>query len=434
MPKTSNAVREFFKQPGIGRTLVFAIAITIAFPLQAAENDWRQFRGAGAHGASDSALPVSWSSQQHLLWKAELPGRGASSPVVIGEQIFLTAFSGYGISATDPGEKQSLRLHVLCIDREAGKLIWNESIAAAATEQTASRRVVDHGYASSTPACDESGVYAFFGPSGVVAYTLDGKKKWQKDVGQKTAGFGSASSPSIFDDLVIVNASIEGETVYALDKATGEERWKIENVERSWTTPLVAETKDGQSELVINQKNVIRGFDPKTGEELWTCGGIEDYIVPCAIAKDGIAYCLGGRSNRAIALRLGGRGDVTESHRLWVARIGANVTSPILYKDRLYWSSDKGIANCLNAKTGEEIFQERLPTRERVYGSVVRAGNKLYTPTRDAGVIVWAIGDTYEQLAQNQFSDDNDPFNATPAITGSRLLLRTDSFLYCVAE
>ena len=415
--------------------------LALAFPallapvfILAAENDWRQFRGEGSAGSTDAELPVRWSSREHLLWKTPLAGRGASSPIVIGDRIFLTSFSGYGLDAANPGDREDLRLHVICFDRNTGKEQWNESIAAAPAEQAATRRVADHGYASNTPACDESGVYAFFGPSGVVAYTLDGKSKWRAEVGTKTAGFGSASSPTIYEDLVIVNASIESGKVYALDKETGDERWVIEDVEKSWTTPLVAATKDGKTELVINQKDIIRGFDPKSGKQLWASDGIEDYIVPCAIAKDGIVYCLGGRSNRAIAVELGGRGNVTDSHRLWVSHIGANVTSPVLHNGRLYWSSDKGIACCLDAKTGEEVFRERLPTKTRVYGSVILAGGKLYTPTRDAGVIVWAAGDQFEQLSQNQFSEDNDPFNATPAISGDRMLLRTDSHLYCVAK
>jgi outer membrane protein assembly factor BamB len=415
---------------------IFSAAIALLIPaLALAEaNDWRQFRGQGSGGASDVELPTTWSSREHLLWKTDLTGRGASSPIVIGERIFLTAFSGYGLDADDPGDRAALRLHVMCFDRQTGKQQWDKSIDAAPAEQKASRRVADHGYASNTPACDESGVYAFFGPSGVVAYTLDGELKWQADVGSKTAGFGSASSPTIFKDLIIVNASIESGTVYALDKNTGTKTWTIDDVDKSWTTPLIAVTANGQVELIINQKDVVRGFDPSSGKELWVCDGIEDYIVPCAIAKDGIVYCLGGRSNRAIAIKLGGRGNVTESHRLWVSHIGANVTSPVLYNGRLYWSSDKGIASCLDAKTGEEVFRERLPTKSRVYGSVILAGNKLYTPTRDAGVIVWSAGDKFEQLSQNQFSDDNDPFNATPAITGDRMLLRTDSHLYCVAK
>jgi hypothetical protein len=416
-------------------TRTFTILALMGPVLLLAEgNDWRQFRGQGAAGASDVELPVRWSSRENLLWKTPITGRGASSPIVIGDRIFLTSFSGYGLDAADPGDRDQLRLHVICFDRETGKEQWNKSIPAAAAEQKSSRRVADHGYASNTPACDESGVYAFFGPSGVVAYTLEGEFKWQAEVGTKTAGFGSASSPTIYNDLVIVNASIESGTVYALEKTTGKKRWVIDDVERSWTTPLIANTADGKTELVINQKNIVRGFDPFSSEQLWVCHGIEDYIVPCAIAKDGIVYCLGGRSNRAIAIKLGGRGDVTESHRLWVSHIGANVTSPVLHNGRLYWSSDKGIASCLDAKTGDEVFRERLPTKTRVYGSVILAGNKLYTPTRDAGVIVWATGDKFEQLSQNQFSDDNDPFNATPAITGNRMLLRTDSHLYCVAK
>jgi hypothetical protein len=143
---------------------------------------------------------------------------------------------------------------------------------------------------------------------------------------------------------------------------------------------------------------------------------------------------LGGRSNRCLAIRLGGRGDVTDTHKLWEVTTGANVTSPVHFQGRLYWASDKGVANCLDAKTGESIFRERLPTRSRIYASIVRAGSKLYVTTRDKGVLVLNAAEKYEELARNVIADDQDMMNASPAIIGDRLLLRTDSFLYCVGQ
>lgn len=335
----------------------------------------------------------------------------------------------------DPGEKTELRLNTLCFDRKTGSLIWNKSIEASANEQKFARRLPDHGYASGTPSSDGEAVYAYFGVSGAVAYDLEGNQLWQNDeLGTKTAGFGSASSPVVHGDLVYINASIESNTLFALDRKTGKVVWKNENIDKSWSSPCLAKNKQGETELIINKKFKVLGLDPKTGKELWTCDGVEDYIVPVPIAQDGIIYCLGGRGNKALAIRLGGTGDVTETHRLWITNIGANVTSPVLYKGHLYWGSDKGIANCLNATTGESVFRERMPTKGRVYASIVRAGEKLYLTTRDSGVWVLSAEPTFKELALNKIESDKTMFNASPAVSNNQLLIRSDKVLYCIGE
>ncbi|MCR9119294.1 MAG: PQQ-binding-like beta-propeller repeat protein, partial [bacterium] len=247
-----------------------------------------------------------------------------------------------------------------------------------------------------------------------------------------TAGFGSASSPVLHENLVIVNASIEDGKVIAFDKQSGEKVWSIDDVERSWTTPCPAQTADGNTELVINQIDLIRGFDPLTGKELWRCSGIDDYIVPTPVFDDGIVYCLGGRQNRCVAVKLGGRGDVTDSHKLWQVNVGANVTSPVYYKGHLYWASDKAIANCLNAKTGETVYSKRLDTRSRIYASIVRGGERLYVTTRDKGVTVLPAKPEYSELAVNSIASDEGLINGSPAISEDQLFLRTDNYLYCI--
>jgi len=347
--------------------------------------------------------------------------------------VYLTAFSGYGLNADEPGERDQLRLHVLCFDRAKGGLLWDRSIAASAAEQAATRRVIDHGYASGTPVRDEQGVYAYFGVSGLVAYDHDGTEMWRAHTGDQTAGFGSAASPIVYENLVIMNASIESGTVFAFDRTSGKQVWRIEDVVRSWTTPVVASTADGQPELIISYRNLVRGFDPATGQPLWSASGIQDYVVPCVVVEAGIAYVLGGRKNQSMAIRLGGRGDVTSSHKIWESNIGANVTSPIIHNGRLYWSSDRGIANCLDAATGDVIYRERMDTRERVYASAVLAGDHLYLTTRENGIFVIATGDEYRQVARNVIAGDDSLLNATPCVAGDTLLLRTNRRLYCVA-
>ena len=323
---------------------------------------------------------------------------------------------------------------MLCLDRDSGKLLWDKSIKASEATQNFGERVADHGYATATPATDGEAIYASFGVSGVVAYDMDGNLMWQAGIGEGTAGFGSASSPVVYREMVYVNASIESDTLFAFDKKTGKEVWKAGSIARSWSTPCIAEVPGAAPELILNQKDQIFGFDPITGEKLWWCAGVEDYIVPVPVFHDGIAYCLGGRSNRAIAVKLGGRGDVTKTHKLWEVTIGANVTSPVYYDGHLYWASDKAIENCLRASDGGEVYQKRLPTRARIYSSIVRAGNKLYVTTRDQGIVVLAAKPEYEELAVNVIESDETLVNASPAVSGNQLLLRTDSYLYCIGE
>jgi outer membrane protein assembly factor BamB len=398
-------------------------------------NDWPQFRGpSGNATATDSNPPTTWSDTENIAWKTELPGRGASSPVVFGNRIFLTAYTGFGVDSDEPGDKANLKLHVLCFERDSGKLLWNKSIKASTATQKFGQRVADHGYATATPATDGDAVYASFGVSGVVAYDMDGNLMWQAKIGDGTAGFGSASSPVVFREMVYVNASIESNTLFAFDKQTGKEVWKAVSIMKSWSSPCIAEVPDGPPELIMNQKNEIFAFDPITGEKLWWCAGVEDYIVPVPVFHDGVVYCLGGRSNRAIAVKLGGRGDVTETHKLWESTIGANVTSPVYHNGHLYWASDKAIENCLRASDGEEVYQQRLPARSRIYSSIVRGGDKLYVTTRDQGIVVLAAKPGYKELAVNVIESDETLFNASPAISGNQLLLRTDAFLYCIGE
>lgn len=397
--------------------------------------DWSQFRGPSGNGISlSTGLPTEWSAEKNITWKTKLPGHGSSSPILFGNQVFLTAYSGYGLKVDDESNPSELRLHVIAINRKNGEIMWDESVPPLNQVQKITKRIVDHGYASGTPACDETGVYAFFGTSGVVAYDLKGKLKWRADLGDGTAGFGSASSPILYKDFVIVNASIESDTVYALHKKTGDVAWKAENIVKAWTTPSIVDLPNGKQELVVNQKSKILGFDPNTGEKLWTCEGIQDYVVPVVVQNEGILYCLGGRSNRSIAVRPGGRGDVTKTHKLWEVNVGANVTSPVYYNGHLYWASDRGIAFCLNAKNGEVVYKNRLPTKGRLYASIVLADEKLYITTRDNGVVVLKAAPEYLELARNEIVTDESLFNASPAISDGSIFLRTNGYLYRIAN
>ena len=417
------------------RSLPFIVAFFALYSHTAQGADWASYRGGAAMGVSPDKAPTQWDGETNLVWKTELPGAGASSPVVFQGRVYLTAFSGYGLNVDEPGDKSNLKLHVLCYDRNNGQLLWDRSIAASPYEQEMSRRVADHGYATNTVAVDETGVYAFFGVSGMVSYSLEGERRWQAPTGDKTAGFGSAASPVLYKNLVLVNCSIECGALIAYEKASGKVAYRIEDVERSWTTPTIAASSDGRDELILSYKMWVAGHDPNTGKQLWKCQGIQDYVVPCVVAHEGVAFVIGGRKNQSMAIRLGGNGDVTESHKLWETRVGANVTSPLYHEGKLYWASDKGIACCLNAANGEEIYRERIrETKSRIYASAVLAGGHIYITTRDAGILVVSPAEEYQVLGVNKLMGDDSLFNATPAISNGHLFTRTDRYLYCIGE
>ena len=416
------------------RLALLTSLLLIAFTGSGIAENWTRFRGDNAKGIAGRGIPTTWSDSENLAWRTSLPGKGSSSPVVHGHRIFLTAYSGYGESVEAPGEKDQLKLHVICLSIDDGRILWDREFAASTKEQSINKRVADHGYASPTPCVDDQAVFTSFGPSGMIALNHEGNVLWRTSVGTGTAGFGAAASPIDYQDLVIMNASIEDGAVYGLEKASGKIRWRTDDIERAWTTPTMVQLPNGTQEMVLNQKGAILGLDPTTGERLWICEAIQDYIVPCVVADGDTLYCSGGRSNKTFAVKAGGRGDVTESHLLWDVSSGANVTSPLLNDGYLYWSHDKAIALCLRASDGKVMFRERMPTRSRVYASIVGDDEKLFLTTRDAGVLVLAANPIYRELSVNRVGKTEERFNATPAIVGDQLLLRSDQALYCIRQ
>ncbi|PQO26279.1 PQQ-binding-like beta-propeller repeat protein [Blastopirellula marina] len=422
------------------RTAVFFCGfwfLTALPALAAAPTDWPQFRGPTQDGDAQTAqLPVEWSADKSLVWRKEMPGFGASSPVVFGGRLYVTYYDGYGLSEEEPGEKQNLRRHLMCLDKDSGQVIWDESNDEN-VEKAADYKgfIALHGFASSTPVVDDTGIYVYYGTGGAACYSHDGKLQWQKVLGDKTHAFGTANSPVLYEDLVIINGFVECGAIVALDKKTGQERWRFDQVNRAWNTPCLVAV-DGKHELVFSSEGTIRALDPATGKELWFCKGIDDYICPSVIAHDGIVYAIGARKSTAVAIKAGGEGDVSESHRLWEQGKGSNVSSPVYYDGNLYWASEgKGIVYCADAKTGEIKYEERLEPRPgRIYASPIVADGKLYYVSRDAGAFVLPAKPEFSLLAHNEISDDDSIFNGSPAVSGGKMYLRSNKFLYCIAK
>ncbi|MDX1969929.1 MAG: PQQ-binding-like beta-propeller repeat protein [Planctomycetaceae bacterium] len=395
--------------------------------------DWPQFRGPSGQGTSaETQLPVEWGTASNVVWQVELPGPGGSSPVIFGDRILLTCYRGYG-EPGGSGDMSRLERLLVCLNRQDGRELWKTPTPAKLPEQDRIRD--EHGYATSTPAVDKDRIYVFYGKSGVHAFSPAGKPLWNADVGDGLNGWGSASSPVLYRDLVFINASVESESLVALDRATGQERWRARDIKESWNTPVLVSTADGGTELVVAVFGKILGFDPLKGTQLWSCNtDIPWYMVPGVVAHEGVIYCIGGRSGGALAVRAGGKGDVTASHRLWVGKKGSNVSSPVFVHGRLFWTHEQlGIAYCADAKTGELLYEERLPRGGQFYPSAVFGDGKLYYTSRTGKTFVVAAKPQFELLAVNDL-DDRSHFHASPAIADGRIYIRSDRRLYCVGE
>jgi outer membrane protein assembly factor BamB len=401
---------------------------------EADANDWPRFRGPSGMGTSRATgLPVTWSDTENIVWKAELPGPGASSPIVFNDRIYLTCYTGFFVPGESGGSQEDLKRHLIAVRRTDGSIIWDQSMAAKLPEEN---QIRDHGFAANSAAADSERVYVFYGKTGVFAYDHDGKKVWEADVGSNTHGWGTSASPVLFKNLVFINASVESESLVALDRATGQEKWRAEGIRESWNTPVVVTASSGREELVVAMQGKVLAFNPDTGAPLWSCNtDIGWYMVPSIVAADGIIYCLGGRSGiAALAVRAGGSGDVTETHRLWTSQKGSNVSSPVYLDGHLYWMHEqRGTAYCAKADSGEVVYEKRLDRAGQVYSSALLADGKIYYLTREGRTFVLAAKPEFEQLAANDL-ERRGMFNGSPAVDGRRLLIRSDKYLYCIGK
>lgn len=440
-------------------------AVTTGHPA-AADGDWSRFRGPNGAGVVSGAgpTPVTWSPTENIQWKIELPGPGSSSPIIVGDKVFVTSWSGYGAERGGRGGKQDdLKRHLTCLDRRTGATIWDKSVAAYLPEDNYGGMFAENGYATHTPVSDGERIYVFFGKTGALAFDMKGNQLWQTPLGTGSdrMGWGSASSPILYKNLVIVTAAAESQTLYALDKATGKEVWrsKAEGFDSTWGTPVLVEVDENRTDLVIAVPYDIWGFNPDTGKLKWYCEALNTRSFCSSVVADGkIVYAMGDQGSGSIAVKVGGIDNVTKTHVLWTGRDTNRIGTPVVADGRIYFVSNR-VASCLDAKTGSRIFQGRLggtstaaapedgePRRRpgggggrggrggQDYSSPVAADGKLYFVTRNGETHVLKLGDKFEQLATNRVTEDTEDFSASPAISNGAIFLRSSRHLYCVAE
>lgn len=415
-------------------------------PLPASRAEWPRFRGPNGSGVAsdDSPTPVRFGETENLRWKVELPGEGVSCPIVVGDKVFVTSYSGYG---PDGGTQVDLVRHLVCLDARSGARLWQRDVEAVLPEDPwAGMGVPAHGYASHTPASDGARVYAFFGKSGVIAFDPDGRELWRRSVGTESdpRRWGSSSSPIVVDGVVVVVAGPERRAVVGLDAATGEERWAAdsESLASVWGTPVTAPGLGGGTDVVLATPGEIWGINPATGRIRWYAEGVgeDGFNTSAVVDGDGVAYCIEGRSGGSIAVRTGGKGDVSGTHVVWTGRDANRFGTPLVHQGRVWFVANR-IVNCLDAKTGERRFQTRLPGdggagrgRGGDYASPVAADGKVYYVTSDGEVHVLRAADEFESLAVNRLGGEGETFAATPAISAGAIFVRSDRHLWCFSD
>lgn len=410
---------------------------------------WGQWRGPLGTGVGPNANPpVEWSETKNIRWKIALPGMGHSTPIVWEDRVYVSSSVGYGESV-DPvhthtegahdyvAPTQRHRFVVLAISRADGEILWERTLR----EEIPHEGMHNTGsLASNSPVTDGEHLFAFFGSRGLYCLDMQGEVQWEKDLGDmKTKhAHGEGSSPALWGDTLIVNWDHEGKSfVVALDKATGEERWKVARDEvSSWSTPLVV-VHDGKPQVIIAATKRMRGYDLATGEVIWECAGLSSNVVASPVSADGMVYAGSSYDFQAmLAIRLdGAKGDITDTDNVvWTLdRLTPYVPSPLLYGETLYFiRHNQGMLSVLEAKTGETMAGPfRLSGIRNVFASPVGAANRVYITDRSGTTLVLSHGAAPEFLALNHLGDS---FSASPALVEGELYLRGEQYLYRISE
>ena len=422
---------------------------------------WPSFRGTRAAGVADGQqLPDTWNvtTGENILWKTPIPGLGHSSPVVWGNRIFVTsAISGQKGATFKPGlygdgdasdDRTPQQWTITAIDKKTGTVLWNR---VAHSGVPRNKRHIKSTYASGTPATDGRIVVAWFGSEGVHAYDVTGNFRWKVDLGRVDMGaydiptyeWGPASSPIIWNDLVIIQCDTQADSfLIALDALTGQTVWKTERDELpSWGTPTVIDTASGP-ELVTNASNFVRGYDPRTGKELWRLGRSSKITAPTPIAADGLMVIASGRAPErpVFAVRPGARGDITPSTGgaasaglAWSKTgRGSYMPTPLAYNGLLYVLANNGLFDAYRIETGDEVYRQRLTHPGSGFSaSPIAADGKIYLANEDGDMLVVAAGADFKAIATNTMGEF---LMATPALSDGVMYVKSASTLWAIGR
>lgn len=423
-------------------------------PADRPDGNWAQWRGPSGLGISAASdYPEDWSPDKNIAWKAAVPGRGLSSPVVWGSHLFITtSIEGAivpGHTAPDHlgfdlkpgylhpdsvGVDHQNALKVLAYDTANGRLLWEQT---AYDGPMYDNRHKKNTYASPTTVTDGTLVYAFFEAAGLYAYDFTGKLAWKKSLGNiAKAGLGPGTSPILYDNLLVLQIDQEmgaGSAIVALDKTTGNEVWRApRTTRRSWATPIVVNASN-RAELVASGAEVVIAYDPRTGTELWRTKGVQSHPIPSPVAGAGLVFLTAGsQAKRAMAVRPGGSGDLTGTPAIaWRYDKGtAYVPSPIAYGQYLYLMSDTGIITCLDASTGQVQYEGgRPPVPGTFTASLVAYGDRILQTSEDGDTFAIKAGPKHEILRTNSVGE---PVYASLALAGGTIYIRGNQHLFAI--
>ena len=404
-----------------------------------AEN-WPGWRGPRGDGTSlEKGVPVKWSATENVAWKMKVPGRGHSSPVIWGDRVLLASCL--------PEKEQRI---LLCLDRRTGRELWRRVVVKSGLETL--HRL--NSRASGTPATDGKLIFATFmkidgrkvpapnvgaarlitpGTIVVAAFDMDGRQKWNVEIGEFISAHGFNSCPVIYEDLVIINGDHDGKSyMAALDRETGKVRWKVkrEHGIRSYGTPIIRKV-GGRTQMVLAGSKAVTSYDPDTGRQHWTVDGPTEQFVASMVFDGSHFFVTGGFPERHIlAIRPDGKGNVTETHIAWRARRGASyVPSPIVVGKYFLVVADSGVASCFLAKTGERLWMERLGGGHSA--STISAGGLVYFVSDKGVTSVVKPGPKFEVMAKNEIGE---LVSSSPAISQGQIFIRGEKHLFCVGR
>ena len=438
------------------RAIRLGVVLAMIAGATASAADWPQWRGPLGTGATDEKdLPLRWSATENVAWKASLGGVGVSSPIVAGNLVFATSQIGDGVSRQGPrlaqgtdsaGAERSLAkastaaagdkvfFLVEAFDRASGRRVWEYRLEAAAPLQPVHDK---HNLASPSPVTDGQHVYAWFGTGQVVALDMNGKLAWQRHLGREISAFdvnwGHSSSPTLYQDMLILLCDhAPASYLLAVDTRTGKDRWKVDRGKgrSSYTTPFVVQAGSGP-ELIVNSSERVDAYDPRTGAFLWHVGGSNQFPIPVPTLGNGVIYMTRGyRSGPYMAIRPGGRGDVSTSHVVWEVPTGAPYISSLVHDGGLlYMASDVGAISVIDAATGRRLWQERV--NGLFTASPVAGDGKIYFVSETGEVIVIRAGREPQVIARN---DIGERLMASPAISNGQIFLRSDGALFAIGK
>ncbi len=409
-----------------------ALLGAVAFPVLAA--DWSNWRGPDGLGVShDTGFPLEWSKSKNVAWIAQVPGKGSSSPVVVGGRVYVT------VQTEDTG------MHLVALDRKTGAVVWDREVAKGKAKAHQL-----HNMATPTAVADGRHVWALFGTGDLACTDLDGKIVWQRDLGKEygayNANHGYGSSPMLLDGRVYVAWLHQGPSyLLAVDAATGKDVWKKdrdlgakEEAKDSYSSPLFLRS-GGRTEVVLAGGGAVDAYDPATGAQRWFAKGFEvphpyGRTIAGATAGEGLVVAVAsGFQNRGytVALRKGGTGDVTTSHRAWsFNKFSPDCPTPVIHRGLLFTIRDDGMASCVDLKTGEPHWQERLFT-ENVKVSPVAADGRIYFTSGQGNCAVVKAAAKFEVLARNERAEET---LCTPALSDGRIYLRSVNGVACIAK